>query len=297
MTNRLVRIARAGKIIGQYPPEQLASLMDSGHFFDSDFCYSESASEWIPLPEFLKKVEAPKYSRTKSRAGGKGDKPRGARSAWHARHAKHRAAPVLAGWIAFLLALSAAVGSGFWIAVLYGELDQQNLRLQQMAKQLADKEKDYQRMLFVAREVAETGIVRGSIILRNDAGKRVAMPGVQVYLFPRKAVEGHLEAKSRAIANLPAGTNVDATTFFLADFPKALASTTTDASGRYEFQIPEPGEYIVSTNISSPNQSGQSSRLWFVSFNSRDPLNTVVDITESNSVQQFIPSLMVVEGR
>ncbi|MEI6278464.1 MAG: hypothetical protein WCQ16_03645 [Verrucomicrobiae bacterium] len=293
MTTRIVHIARDGKIIGQYPSGQLASLLDSGQIFQDDFCYSEVSPEWIPLSEFLKKSGAPKFSRIKEREGA----PTCGRSSWHDRAAHRRATPVLAGWVAFLLALSVVGGAGFWIAELYGELDQQNLRLQQMEKQLADKEKNYQRMLFVSREIAEPGIVRGSVLLRNDAGKRVAMPGVQIFLFPRKAVEAHLEAKGREASLLPAGTTVDAAEFFVANFPKALASTTTDASGRYEFPVPEPGEYVVSTSIASTNQNGRSTRLWFVSFNSNDPLNTVVDITETNGVQQFIPSLMIVEGR
>jgi hypothetical protein len=295
MTTRLVHIARNGKIIGEYPPEQLAALLDSGHLFESDVCFSEASPEWIPLPEFLKMAKAPKYSRAKDIQGG--TQSSDARSLRHDRHASHRAAPVLAGWIAFLLALSALGGAGFWITRLYGELDRQNLRLQQVEKQLADKEKENQRLLFVAREVAGPGIVRGSLVLRNEAGKRVAMPGVQVFLFPRKAVEGHLESKGREAALLPADTHRDDAEFFLADFPKALANTTTDASGRYEFQVPEPGEYVISTSISSTNKNVNSTRLWFVSFNSRDPLNTAVDITETNGVRQFAPSLMIVEGR
>jgi hypothetical protein len=38
-------------------------------------------------------------------------------------------------------------------------------------------------------------------------------------------------------------------------------------------------------------------RLWFVAFDSRDPLNTPVDITETNAVQQFNPLFMLVDGR
>lgn len=295
MTNRLVHVARNGKIIGQYPPEQLASLMDTGHFLDSDLCFSESTPEWTPLPEFLKKTEAPHYSRTKDREGADKSTPGG--SLRRERQAKRRAGPVLAGWIAFLLALSALAGAGFWIAGLYVELGNQRILVDEMQKKLAEKEKDYQRLLFGAREIAEPGIVRGSIILRNNAGKRVSMPGVQVFLFPRKIIEKHLDERSKEASRLPAGTSVNGTAFYLKDLPRPLATTTTDASGRYEFQIPEPGEYIVSANVVSSDQAEQFNRLWFVSFDSRDPLNSLVDITETNSVQQFIPSLMIVEGR
>jgi len=295
MTNRLVHVARNGKIIGQFPPEQLASLMDTGHFLDSDQCFSEGSTEWLPLPEFLRKTDAPRYSRTKNREGA-GPSSTGSTSR-RDRRTQRNAGPILAGWIAFLLTLAALAGSGFWIAGLYVELDGQRVLVEEIQSKLAAKEKDYQRLLFVAREVAEPGLIRGSLILRNDSGKRIAMPGIQVSLYPRKAIEEHLSARSREAAALPAGTTVDAAAFYLKDLPRPIATTTSDASGRYEFQIPEPGEYIIFTTIVSAHQSGQINRLWFVAFDSRDPLITVVDITETNGVQQFIPSLMIVEGR
>jgi hypothetical protein len=293
MIIRSVHIARNGKIIGQYPPEQIAALMDSGHFFESDLCSSEAFPEWTPLPEFLKKINLPKYSRLKAsdsaapeRHSSRGD-----------RRSRRPRPSALIGWIAFLLALAALVGAGFWIAGLYSDLAAQELRVQELVKQLAAKEKEYQRMLFVSREVAEPGIVRGSLVLRNDAGKRIAMPGVRISLFPRKVVAEHLEQRSAQVAQLPAGSNVDGTEFFLSGMPAPIASTTTDASGRYEFRIPEPGEYVVSASLASGNAGGRGNRLWFVSFDSSDALNTPVDITETNGVQQFIPSLMIVEGR
>lgn len=294
MIIRSVHIARNGKVIGQYPPEQLAALMDSGHFFDSDLCSSEAFPEWTPLPEFLKKIDVPKYSRTKNSDPVVSEKY----TSRSDRRSSRRSRPsALIGWIAFLLALAALVGAGFWIAGLYSDLAAQDLRVRELGKQLAAKEKEYQRLLFVAREVAEPGIVRGSIVLRNDAGKRVAMPGVQVSMFSRKVIAGHLEQKGAEAAQLPAGSSVDGAEFFLAGMPAPIAATTTDASGRYEFQVPEPGEYVISSFIASGNAVGHFNRLWFVSFDSRDALNTAVDITETNVVQQFIPSLMIVHGR
>lgn len=295
MTNRLVHVARNGKIIGQFPPEQLASLMDTGHFLESDQCFSEGSTEWTPLPEFLRKTDAPRYSRTKNREGASASSP--GTSLRRDRRAHRNAGPILAGWIAFLLALAALAGAGFWIAGLYVEMNGQRVLVEEIQTKLAEKEKEYQRLLFVAREIAEPGIVRGSIILRNNSGKRVAMPGVQVSLYPRKAIEEHLSSRSQEASRLPSGSSVDAASFYIRDLPRALATTTTDASGRFEFPVPDPGEYIVFTTIVSSNQNGQFNRLWFVAFDSRDPLNTVVDVTETNGVQQFMPSLMIVEGR
>jgi hypothetical protein len=145
--------------------------------------------------------------------------------------------------------------------------------------------------------VAESGIVRGSVIVRNEAGKRVAMPGVQVFLFQRKVIESYLETRAEAVTRIPAGTSMDGNDFFTSNFPQAVASTSTDASGRFEFPVPEPGEYVVFTRMNIVVQGAQVARIWFVAFNSQDPLNTLVQINETNCVQQFVPSLMVVEGR
>ena len=291
MSKRLVHVARDGKVLGQYPVEQLALLARSGEFFDTDLCYSEARAEWTPLPEFLKKIEAPKYSMGRPDDGKKrGYTGRNQRS-------KRNIAAVLSGWIAFLLALSALVGSGFWIAGLYSEIGQKSDQIEEMEKKLGQKEKENQRLLFVSREVAESGIVRGSVILRNETGKRVAMPGVQILLFPRKAIENHLAAKAADVLRIPAGTSMDGNEFFTAGLPPAAASTTTDASGRFEFPVPEPGEYVVFARMNIVVQGAQAARIWFVSFNSQDPMNTLVQINETNCVQQFVPSLMIVEGR
>ncbi|MCX6968825.1 MAG: hypothetical protein NTV93_01555 [Verrucomicrobia bacterium] len=293
MSKRLVHVARDGKVLGQYPPEQLAALIDTGHFLDSDLCYSENHPIWTPMPQFLKKIEAPKYSRAHkddSHASEVGYSRRGHRS-------KRNLPVVLSGWIAFLLALSALLGAGFWIAGLYAEIGRQASQVAEMDKTLVQKEKENQRLLFISREVAESGTVRGSIVIRNEAGKRVAMPGVQVFLFPRKTIESYLEARAADVARIPAGTTVDGNEFFTASLPSSAASTTTDASGRFEFSVPDPGEYVLFTRMNSFAQGAQVAKIWFVGFNSQDPLNTLVQITEANSVQQFVPSLMIVEGR
>ncbi|MCK9588899.1 MAG: hypothetical protein WC076_00370 [Terrimicrobiaceae bacterium] len=293
MSNRLVHVARNGKVLGQYPPEQLAALIDTGHFLDSDLCYSETCPEWIPMPEFLKKIDAPKYStvhagESKPSAGGY---PR------RGRRSRRNVTALLSGWIAFLLALSAVIGSGFWIASLSSEIGARSARIAELDKKLEEKEKENLKLLFVSREMAESGIVRGCIVLRNEAGKRVAMPGVPVFLFPRKVIENYIETRAGESARIPAGTNVGENEFFTTNLPSPTAATSTDASGRFEFPVSEPGEYVLFTRIGGFAQGKQTTRIWFVAFNSQDPLNTLVQISETNCVQQFVPSLMIVEGR
>lgn len=289
MNIRLVHVARDGKVLGQYPPEQLSSLLDTGHFFETDICYSEAFPEWTPLPEFLKKVDAPKYARI---THGESKKPHR-----HDRRPKQPPLQLLGGWIAFLLALAALVGAGFWIASLYTMIDEKSARIDTMEKKLVEQARENQKLLFASREIAAPGTVRGSIILRNDGGKRVAVPGCQVFLYKRKNIENYLETKTKETSLLPEGSALNAIEFYFASLPTPVSTTTTDASGRFEFPVSEPGEYVLCVRVNSQAGDGQSSRLWFVAFNSQDPLNSLIEINESNSVQQYVPSLMIVEGR
>lgn len=292
MSSRLVHVARDGKVLGQYPPEQLPALLDSGHFLESDVCYSELCPVWTPMPQFLKKVEPPRYSKAHREESSE---PRS--SSRRSHHSKRNSAVMLSGWIAFLLSVSLVIGAGFWIAGLHAEIGRLSNQITEMNTRLDQKEKENQRLLFVSREVAESGVVRGSIILRNEGGKRVAMPGVQVFLFPRRTIDSYLDERATELSRVPAGTSVDGNDFFTTNLPSPLKTTTTDASGRFEFPVTEPGEYVLFTRMNSFAQGAQALRIWFVAFNSQDPLNTLVQINESNYVQQFVPSLMIVDGR
>lgn len=294
MNKRLIHVSRGGRVLGQYPLEQLSALKNSGHFLESDLCCSDALPEWTPLPEFLKKMEPPKYQRACEGGAPASDRRYAGRGR---RGRKKNMLAVLSGWIAFLLALSMLIGAGFWIGGLYGELGQKSARIEEMEKKIAAKEKENHRLLFVSREIAEPGVVRGSIVLRNESGKRVAMPCVQVLLFPRKTVTAYLESRAAEVSKIPAGTSMDGSEFFTAGLPAPAATTTTDASGRFEFAVPEPGEYVLFARMNIFTQGAQAARIWFVSFNSQDPLNTLVQVNETNCVQQFVPSLMVVEGR
>ncbi|MFZ4597478.1 MAG: hypothetical protein ACOYNN_02445 [Terrimicrobiaceae bacterium] len=291
MKNRIVHVARDGKVIGQYPPEQVASLLETGGLFSTDLCYSESNPAWTPIEEFVKKTGTAKFSRTKERATGK--LPERRNSAGRASR-KNQVAMMVASWIALLLAAAMLVGSGFWIFELYKQLGSKDATITEMKKTLAEREKENQRLLFVSREIAEPGTVRGSLVLRNEGGKRIAIPGTQVNLFRRKEVEDHLDRRFAEAASLPPDSTLNAAAFLVEGLPQPQSSTTTDASGRFEFSVPEPGDYVL---IAAANASGGASRLWFVSFDSRDPLNTLVELTEANTVQQFLRSLIIVQGR
>ena len=159
----------------------------------------------------------------------------------------------------------------------------------------ANLKQKYQSLLFAAREVAASDLVRGKVIIRDATGKRTVLPGIKVRLYPRAELEAFLSGRYACISEAGGTDPAHLSTHFLKNIPVPIETTTTDSDGRFECNIPQPGEYVIQTSIRSA-KTGEL-RLWFVNFDSRDPLNTPVDITESNAVQQFNPLLMLVEGR
>ncbi len=292
MSSRTIHVAREGRVLGQYPLEQVASLYETGHFVVTDMCYSDAVPEWLPIEEFLQRANPPRFQRGRAMEE---EAPRPAPERRSSRRAGRKPAmgSGLSGWILSLFLVAALVGSIFWIMSLHEEILTARADVQKAEAKLAEKEKEYQKMLFVAQEMAESGTVRGSAVLRDGAGKRVAIPGLTVFLLPRETVEKYLDERFEFAAKLPPNTEVNPSKFLLENLPSPTAQTTTDSSGRYEFKIPTPGEYVLVASLEDPS----ASRVWFVAFNSEDPLNTKVDLNDLNSVQQLVRSLMIVEGR
>lgn len=286
-----IKVQRNGKDAGEYRLEQIFSLSETGHLSSSDMCYDEAKAEWIPVPEFLATVNVPKYAAgtpaTEEDLLNPDEIP-----------PQHPLA-IISGWIAFLLAIAALIGVIFWS---FGK-DKNIAKLKQtitvLEQKLAEKNTEYQRLLFASREVAEPNVVRGRIILRTQGGTLLPRPKVTVQLYPRKVIEDYLAERFRIReASPPALEGVaERAAFFIKDLPPALKTTTTDASGRYEFPIAEPGEYVIYCSMTRMTPEGLTLQIWFLAFDSQAPLNTAVDLTETNSVSQFVPGFMITDAR
>jgi hypothetical protein len=264
----------------------MASLLETGHLQGDDSCLDPEPSQWVPIKEFIRRGSVPDYARK-----------HGAEAQTPARGSRRQRGGRKPGW--FLLAIFAAAltiwGAIFW----FGKLSQENSALQtrlELAEATnADLKQKYQNLLFAAREVAASDLVRGKVIIRDSTGKRVVLPGIKVRLYPRAEIEAFLSERYSRISEAGGTDPARLCAHFLKDIPSPIETTTTDSDGRFECKVPQPGEYVIQTSIRSA-KSGEM-RLWFVTFDSRDPLNTPADITESNVVQQFNPLLMLVEGR
>ncbi|MFZ4774844.1 MAG: hypothetical protein ACOYM3_05755 [Terrimicrobiaceae bacterium] len=285
--NPRISVKRSGAVIGEYHPLQMGSLLETGHLKREDLCLDSETGEWLPLRSFLEKGGVPGYSRqreTKTQTSTGGSRRSGSkdRRLW---------VPLMTGFFA----LAVASGAFFWSWKASSELAGMQARLTSAEAANAEWEKKYQNVLFAAREVAAKDQVRGRVIIRNPTGKRITLPGIKVRLFSRADLEAYLADRYDRIAEAGGTDQARLSLHFLKSMPLPLETTTTDSDGRFELKVPTPGEYILQTSIRSA-KSGEM-RLWFVAFDSRDPLNTPVDITESNVVRQFNPFLMINDGR
>ena len=191
--------------------------------------------------------------------------------------------------------MTLASGAIFWSNKTFSEIDGLKTSLASAEAANAEWKQKYENVLFAAREVASNDLVRGKVILRDATGKRIILPGIKIRLYPRAEIEEFLSERYKRIADA-GGTDANRlSAHFLKTIPLPIETTTTDSDGRFDCKIPQPGEYVIQTGIRSGKTGGL--RLWFVAFDSRDPLNTPVDITETNAVQQFNPLFMLVDGR
>ncbi len=283
--NPRVSVRRKDKDLGQYHPLQLGSLLETGFLEKEDVCQHPETGDWISILQFLDSGGVPGFSRRRGMKAAE-ESRRGS-----ARKSRQAALP----WLVAVVAVLVALGAGFFAWKTFAEVDGLKAALAAAMAKNREMEQQYQQVLFSAREVAASDLVRGRVILRDKSGRRIALPGIKVRLYARKVLDAYLADRHARISEISDADPVRLPVHFLKDIPIPLASTTSDSDGRFEFQLSEPGEYILQTSIRS-SKTGEL-RLWFVSFDSRDPLNTPVDITEANTVRQFHPLLMVVDGR
>jgi len=285
-----VSLSRKGQAIGEYEPRELPSLLETGFLQEDDLCLEPKTTKLVPLWRFLRGECAPGYPNKKAEIPSTDPANPTA-----PRRGNNKSRRVRVFRLITLASLTGAAVAIVWAMTMSAVA--WNLRSSLGKERAANSEweKKYQNVLFAAREVADSGQVRGRVIVRDASGTRVSLPGIKVRLYRRTQLETYLADRYAKIAEVGGTDPTRLATHFLKNIPNALEVVSTNSDGRFEFKIPEPGEYVIQTSIRAA-KSG-AIRLWFVTFDSRDPLNTAVDLTESNAVQQFNPLFMLVEGR
>ena len=269
-----ISVKRNGKILGEYPPQEIGSLFETGHLKEQDLYFDPKSGEWLPVNDLLRR-----------------ERPSRSRSGRRERSGKTLKRRLLLFFAAFAVVLGAVI----WESKTSAEIDSLKASLAKAAADNLEWKQKFENVLFAAREVASNDLVRGRVIIRDATGQRVVLPGIKIRLYPRAEIEAFLSERYNRIAEA-GGTDANRLpAHFLKGIPFPIETTTTDSDGRFECKVPQPGEYVIQTGIRSGKTGGM--RLWFVTFDSRDPLNTPVDITETNAVQQFNPLFMLVQGR
>lgn len=260
-------------------------MFETGALEDGDTCRIKDDDPWIPIGDHIRSL--PKFHWNRIRMGKQAGPSK--------RPLRKRSRAIRVAWIAASAAMFLAGCAWILAWTRSNEILQLRDRLSRTDAANTVLQEKYHQVLFAAREVAASDLIRGRVIVRAASGKRVALPGIKVRLYTRAEIESRL-AEGEKSAGAAAGTGPDqVAAHYLKNLPNPIATSTSDSGGRFEMKIPSPGEYVIQTSIRSM-KTGQM-KLWFVSFDSRDPLNTPVDLTESNSARQFNPLLMVVEGR
>ena len=282
-----ISVKRNGEVIGDYVPPQMVSLLENGHLQNADLCFDLKSGGWIPIRAFLRRRRIPGYPPKRSR-NFVGPTHRSRRRRRARRKLTLR---LLLGF--FTMAL--ASGAVFWLGKSAEEIEGLKISLANAEALNGEWKQKYENALFAAREVASNDLVRGKVIMRDAAGRRATLPNVEVRLYSRAEIEAYLSERYAHIAEAGETDPTRLPAHFLKNIPPPIETTTTNSDGRFECRIPKPGEYVLQTGLRSA-KTGEL-RLWFVAFDSRDPLNTPVDITESNVVRQFNPIFMLSEGR
>ena len=288
----MVTVSRGGRLIGRYDPLELGSLLETGHLQHDDLCLDPKTNGLVPLQTYLGSVETRDVSPGSEAKAPAPDKAT-ARSKGLRRRRKRLHFHTLR-W-ALIAAIAIAVGTTCWAMMISTDVTNLQKYLDKADAENSELKKKYQNVLFAARDVTTSDEIRGRVIIRNADQKRITPPGIKMRLFHRADMEAYLSARHAKIAEIEGTDPNRLALHFLKNMPVPVEATATDSAGRFEFKIPAPGEYVIMTSIRT-GKSGRM-RLWFVAFDSRDPLNTPVDITESNVVRQFNPIFMLNEGR
>lgn len=281
-----VMVFRDGRAVGEVHQLQLESLLAQGALEPGDYFADPESGASITVLDFLNSKPRRAFERVR---------PSGEDASDRAAGESGSTVVSVVGWVLFLLAISGLAGALYWVHQSQVDMAKLRGRIGFLEKELAAKQAAFEGLQTSIRDVAEPGVVRGRVILRDKSGHRIPLPGVKLLLFRRDVIEEYLSGKAKAAPALE--SDIARAAYFATPLPEALAEATTDREGRYEFQLAEPGEYIIHTSIASNVDARPGARLWFVAFDSRDPINTPVDITETNGVVKFDPVLMVVGGR
>jgi len=165
----------------------------------------------------------------------------------------------IAGLLIFLMALK----------IMTQSMHSEDLERQiQALRDEADKKSDYKDTIIAPPEV-----LRGQVILRSGTSNtRSQVPKVSIMLYTKAQVEEALKNYQEEVSSAPGD-------FAKIRFPAAISRTISDSEGFYSLDIPEQGSYVLMARVNVPKKG---TRMWLLEVDTKDRLNTPIDLTDLN---------------
>ena len=141
--------------------------------------------------------------------------------------------------------------------------------------------------------IAPLGEVHGWMVLRASDGTRVPASTVTVKVFRHEDIKEFLsESAPKLLTTAPNDLGLRMT---MSSLPDPLLSTITNQTGAFNIKLPEMGRYVIFAEV-SVQHSGKYFA-WLLEFDSRDEINTPVELSPANAIKNYDPRLMLREAR
>lgn len=276
-----------GEVLGPVSIAKLRTLRDGGELPDDALAHDHAKDEWLPVDEFLDAFpERLPAAPLKPIAPGNAALRRPSRPRSSSSMRLLRRWQV--GWILTLLTgVLAAIALHFRASHAVSGRETLLVEIEELRKRVAQRDDVIERLRSASREILDPSEVQGRVVLRATDGSIAPQAGLKVTLHPRREVERHIDTTLR-------NDNANPAQALASTLPFPVASTTTDSNGFYHIRLPQPGEYILHTNILP---AAGPSVIWFVSFDSTAKDHSRIDLTDANMTSNFTPGLVITPAK
>jgi hypothetical protein len=292
-----------GNSFGPIPREHLARLWQTNSLAQDCLVFDPAKEDWLPASEFFShlsithpnpKSTAPEFPKTPPSAWAKKDaaplpEPDGEPDPIHPKVRKWQTAFVAA----LLLGVLAACAAFFWSAERHAQSAPLHSKIASLEKQLAEREAELRQTALATRSKLAPDEIQGRFTIQAADGSEIPQIGAKILLFRKGEIQAFLDK----MLSSGAATSVDhqqAALDIVNNLPFPTASTTTDSEGFYRFSLPEPGMFVLHTNMTDPD--GHTA-MWFLSFDPSTPNHGPIPINESNICTNFTPGLAITPAR
>jgi hypothetical protein len=287
---RPVTVARKGRVLGEFSSGDLPALIQSGEILPDDNCYIEDTNEWLSVGSHVEATGTPKARAAQEDSTESEERLSGPVMVLHLRGV---AILVFTALLALALFVTAAV----WINTLSRQLADSTARIADLQVQLFNSATPGSEFDPKPQIPKVRSKVVGQASNVDPAGGKQLLTGFFIDLYEEKTLRDYLNSRSLDLAAFKQTFDPTILQRILRDLPAPLRKTTTDASGLYEFDLPAEGRYVIYSSITQDGLFGPEIQLWFLSFDTADPLNLPVNINSDTASTRYEPEFLIRMGR